>query len=331
MVHDNPYYGNSSVFRILQNVGEKSNVGLHMSNSQLDEGYSRVLGTDGTLFLNDDWRFGYEVAGADDRLEDAAGQIIKDREDYYGYSSITYGKYPWDIGAGYRGISEGFDPVVGFIPRRDIFGPIFHSGYNLRSDERWYKRMFTYFWTQYYENGEGETSLRDYSVETGVTLQNDVGFHVGHADDYHRPFNNQRTHLGVVFDESDYWRSMYLGWAFGVFEEIDYHELSFGKHFKPIERWPIRYEYVIRFEEEPDGDEETIWLNRVVFDYFFSDVMWLKSSIQHRSTAVYNISLIYGWEFIKDAHLYVVYNNLREEDEPEDAQSIFIKLAYTFR
>jgi len=158
-----------------------------------------------------------------------------------------------------------------------------------------------------------------------------VGFHAGYDDDFHRPYNNRRTHLGMVFDESDYWRSMNLGWGFGVFEEIDYHELSFGKHFKPIERWPIRYEYVIRFEEEPDGDEDTIWLNRVVFDYFFSDVMWLKSSIQHRSTAVHNISLIYAWEFVKDAHLYVVYNNIREDDEPDNVQSIFIKLAYTFR
>jgi len=48
-------------------------------------------------------------------------------------------------------------------------------------------------------------------------------------------------------------------------------------------------------------------------------------------TKVHNISLIYGWEFIKDAHLYVVYNNIREEDEPEATQSIFLKLAYTFR
>jgi hypothetical protein len=135
----------------------------------------------------------------------------------------------------------------------------------------------------------------------------------------------------VTLDESDFWRSTDFRWAFGVFEEVEYDELSLGKHFKPIERWPIRYDYVIRFEDQPDGDDETIWLNRVVFDYFFSDAMWLKSAIQHRSTEVHNISVIYGWEFVKDAHLYLVYNGVREDDDPETIHSLFVKLAYTFR
>ena len=124
---------------------------------------------------------------------------------------------------------------------------------------------------------------------------------------------------------------MDFGYAFGVFEEVEYEELEFGRHFKFIEQWPIRYEYVVRFEEDRDGDEDTIWLNRVVFDYFFSDLMWIKSAIQHRSTEVHNISVIYGWEFVKDAHFYLVYNGIREEDDPETGHSIFVKMAYTFR
>ncbi len=68
-----------------------------------------------------------------------------------------------------------------------------------------------------------------------------------------------------------------------------------------------------------------------MFDYFFSDVMWLKSAIQHRSTDVHNLSVIYGWEFVKDANLYLVYNGIRDEDDPETIHSLFAKLAYTFR
>jgi hypothetical protein len=330
-IHGDRYSGNSTIFRGIRNVGEKSTMGLHLSNSQFDEGYSRILGTDATLHLNDDWRFGYSVAGADDRLRDEEEQIVKDRADFYGYSSVIYDRYPWEVGVGYRGITEGFDPVLGFIPRRDIFGPSFFSTYRIRSSEQWYKGLFASFDTRLYENGGHDTSLRDYSADAGVTLQNDVGFAVGHDHDYHRPFRNRRTSLGVIFDQSDYWRSMDLGWAFGVFEETEYDELMFGKHLKVVERWPIRYNFVIRFEDRPDGEEETVWLNRVVFDYFFSNVMWVKSSIQHRSTEVHNISVIYGWEFRKDAHVYVVYNNILEEDEPEPGQTVFLKLAYTFR
>jgi hypothetical protein len=40
-------------------------MGLHLSNSQFQEGaYSRILGTDATLYLNDDWRLGYNVRAA---------------------------------------------------------------------------------------------------------------------------------------------------------------------------------------------------------------------------------------------------------------------------
>ncbi|MFC1633804.1 DUF5916 domain-containing protein [Planctomycetota bacterium] len=331
VVHEDSYHGNSAIFRAIRNVGEKSTMGLHASDSSLNEGYSRVLGNDGMFYLNEDWRFLYNVAGADERFEDQAGQVTKDRDDYYGYGSFTYERYPWEVGVSYKGVTEDFNPILGFIPRRDIFGPRFRSIYHLRSAEKWYKSYFGYFGAEYYDDSKGDTALRDYTFMTGVTFQNDVEIRGGHDEDYHRPFNNRRTHFDLVFDESDYWRTTEVGWAFGEFEQTNYDELVFGKHFKPIERWPVRYEYVIRYEEEPTGADDTIWLNRVVFDYFFSDLMWIKSSIQHRSTDVHNISVIFGWEFIKDAHLYLVYNGIREEDDPETGHSIFIKLAYTFR
>ena len=105
-----------------------------------------------------------------------------------------------------------------------------------------------------------------------------------------------------------------------------------GKRWKPLERWPIRYEFTIRFEDEQPGEpDDPIWLNRVVFDYFFTDRMRLKSSLQHRSTDVHNVSLIYGWEVVKDAHWYLVYNNGMEESDPESVQGVFTKVAYTFR
>jgi len=132
--------------------------------------------------------------------------------------------------------------------------------------------------------------------------------------------------------ESDYWRSTDIGWSFGTFENVGYDELVFGKQLQPLERLPIRYEFTIRFEDEqPDKPDDTIWLNRVVFDYFFTDQMWLKSSLQHRSTDVHNVSLIFGWEVVKDAHWYLVYNNIMEEKDLESAQGLFTKLAYTFR
>ncbi len=331
-VHGDTYHGNSSVVRVLQNVGEKSNLGYYMNASEFEEGHSRVAGTDGLFFLRDDLQFHYQLAWADDRLNHTDGST-KDRGDYLGHTAMTYEKYPWGVSVGYRGISKEFDPAMGYIPRRNIFGPSLETEYGLRSADKWYKSLSVKFESQYFENEESQVALRDYSLHTGFALHNDTAFLVGHHDDYHAPHHNQRTHVGVEFNESDYYRQLELTWAFGSFQTVDYDQLTLAKHFKPLEQWPIRYEFTIRFEDEqPDPDrDETIWLNQVVFDYFFSDVMWLKSAIQHRSTEVHNISLIYGWEVMKDAHWYLVYNNLRQEDQLETGQSVFTKVAYTFR
>ncbi|MCP4451311.1 MAG: carbohydrate binding family 9 domain-containing protein [Planctomycetes bacterium] len=326
--------GNSSVFRVLQNVGQNSNLGYYLSASEFEEGHSRVLGQDGSFYLDENWHYRYQLAVADDQLPDELGATAKDRTDYLGHTSLNYENYPWDIVAGYDGISQDFNPVLGFIPRRNIFGPFVTASYGLRSSTEWYKDFKILTDVRYYEDDRREVALRDYNVRASVDLQNDLGFSGGYEDEFHAPFNNTRTDMGIELFESDYWRSLGLGWAFGTFEEIDYDELILGKRFKPIERWPIRYEFTIRFEEDQPDRDSTIWLNRVVFDYFFSDDMWLKSSLQHRSTNVHNVSLIYGWEFIKDAKWYLVYNNVREDEtgvHSDMTQSLFTKVAFTFR
>lgn len=331
-VHGDTYHGNSSVARLIQNVGDKSTLGYYANATELQGGHSRVLGSDGHLFLSDDIHFVHQVAIADDLLTDEAGNLDKDRDDYLAYTNLFYERYPWQIGVQYRGITKGFDPILSFIPRRNIFGPSAHALYRIRSSEKWYKNLYAYFRSEYYQDNERLTSLRDYTFKTGVNLQNDLALTVGHDQDYHAPFHNERTSLGVTLFESDFWRSTELGWTFGTFEEVGYDELILGKRLKPLERWPIRYEFTIRFEDEqPDQPDETLWLNRVVFDYFFTDQMWLKSSLQHRSTDVHNVSLIYGWEIVKDAHWYVVYNNIMEENDPESAQSVFTKFRFTLR
>jgi hypothetical protein len=40
----------------------------------------------------------------------------------------------------------------------------------------------------------------------------------------------------------------------------------------------------------------------------------MKTSLQHRNENIHNVSVIYGWEFIPDAHWYLVYNSVDEGD-----------------
>ncbi len=326
-VHGNRFYGNSTVFRTIQNVGERSTLGYYLNASEFDESHSRVASFDGNIFLNDDWQYRYQASLAYDRYVDETGTVEKDRLDYLGYNSIQYESYPWDIDIGYQGISEEFNPVLGFIPRRDIYGPFFEVNYYHESDTLWYKEWFALFETQLYENEDDETVLRDYTFYSRLVFPNDLGLRLGQNFDYHAPYDNTRTRAGFSVFSSDYWKRIELMWGGGEFENVEYNEFSLEKNFKPFDRWPIRYEFTIRFEDEPTGEKNTIWLNRIVFDYYFTDEMWLKSSLQHRNGGVGNISIIYGWEFIHNAHWYVVFNSVSDDDT---TNGVFTKLTYTF-
>jgi hypothetical protein len=58
--------------------------------------------------------------------------------------------------------------------------------------------------------------------------------------------------------------------------------------------------------------------------------MWLKGSLQHRNDELHNISLIYGWEVRPRTWWYLVFNSVQNPDDPNEGNSIFTKLTYTF-
>ncbi|HAV65237.1 MAG TPA: hypothetical protein DCY13_23050, partial [Verrucomicrobiales bacterium] len=326
--HGGTRNGNSSVLRAVQHVQNKSSIGYYLNASEFEDGHSRVASTDGYFFLTDEWRLSYQASVADDRLTPESGVPGKDRVDYLGFGALSYESYPWYFTLSYDAITEGFDPNLGLIFRRDIFGPTFEAAYRHDSDERWYKRLDVAFDASRYQDEEGKTVLRDYLIASRAVFPNDLGVSLSHADEFHAPYNNHRTSGRLSFNTSDLWRSVDVGWAGGVFQEVDYNELSFGKPYKPFERLPIRYELNLRFEELPTGGDNLAWLNRIVFDYFITDDMWLKSSLQHRDDSIHNISVIYGWKIRPDLQWYLVYNSVADDDDTRN--SAFTKLVYTF-
>jgi hypothetical protein len=328
MVHDGTYEGNSSVFRLLQNVKERSSLVYYVADSEFTGGHSRVVSADGYLFLTDAWRYSFQLSGADERLSDGSGNVTKNRFDFLGDFSLIYSTYPWEFNLGYRAISEGFNPMLGYIPRRNIFGPAFLARYGHDSRSRWYKRLFVSYSLQYYDNEAGATALRDHSVNASVIFPKDFGFWAARNEDYHAPFHNSRTSIGLQLFVSDYWKSWEASWGGGRFETTDYHELRLAKPFKPFERLPIRYEFTIRFEDKPLLGSELVWLNRIVFDYYFTDEMWLKTSLQHRGHGIRNLSVIYGWKVRRNTNWYVVFNDVDHEDEA--GRSLFTKVTHTF-
>ncbi|HOW65553.1 MAG TPA: DUF5916 domain-containing protein, partial [Candidatus Paceibacterota bacterium] len=326
--HGDERYGNSAVFRVLQSVRERSNLGYYLSDSEFEEGHSRVLGTDGYFYLSDAWRVRFQFAGANEQNVPAPGTSARDLWDYLGATTIIYDLYPWEFGLSYDAISDQFNPALGYIPRQDIFGPTFYASYNRQSREDWYKNVSLFYENQNFWNEAGDSTLRDNELFGRLVFPNDFGIRLGQDISYHDPYNNWRTEGGISFLTSDYWKSVELGYALGEFEEMHYHEIDLGKNFKPFERWPISWDFVVRFEDYPDGSQEVAWLNRVVFDLYLRKNMWIKTSLQHRNDEIHNLSVIYGWEYRKNSWFYFVVNDVK--NDTEDGLSLLTKVVYSF-
>ncbi len=327
--HPELYYGNSTVLRVLQNVGERSSLGYFASGSALEEGPAVTGGLDGYFFLTPDWRVSLQAAGSGQDLTGSPDNRFQDRQDYLGYGTLIYERYPWSFNAGYTAISEFFNPLLGYIPRRNIFGPTCLAQINPRTQKTWYKEYRLTYDSQFFDNSDGDSVLRDHHASGFLLLASDIGLRLGQAFEYHAPYDNRRTSAGISLFTSDLWKSASIGWGGGLFELKDYNEFTLSKPLKPWERLPIRWDFTVRLERDRRTfQEQTVWLNQVVFDLYLAKDMWLKSSFQHRSDDQHNISLIYGWQFLPRTWWYLVYNGVRNADE--DGNSLFSKITYTF-
>ncbi|MCZ6673051.1 MAG: DUF5916 domain-containing protein, partial [Verrucomicrobia bacterium] len=216
-VHGQTRDGNSSVFRAVQNIGTKSSLGYYLNSSEFKDGHSRVLSSDGYFFLTDNLRFEFQASAADDKIVDDSGTVTKDSTDYLGLVSLSYEKYPWELTASFNAITDEFDPNLGLIFRRNIFGPTMLAAYRHDSQQAWYKSLDVVFDTQHYNNEDDRRVLEDYQLSSRVVFPNDFGIHASHSIDFHDPYDDRRTSAGISFNTTDYWKTTDIAWAGGVF------------------------------------------------------------------------------------------------------------------
>lgn len=320
--------GNSVMMRVYQYLQERSQVGYYLADSELKEGHSRVGGVDGYFFLNDDWRTSMQLSGMEQDLGDPSGTFTHNGGDYLGQGNLIYNHYPWEFNWGFKGISEGFNPLLGYIPRQNIFGPNFDAFFNQKADNRWYKELNAGYEFDYYLDDVHELSIHDHALYGRVVFPMDVALRTSVSYENHEPYQNHRVSGGFELFPSNLWKSFSVTWAGGEFELVDYNELILGKPFKPWNRLPIRFESFLRFENNPDGSSDIKWLARAVFDLYITDDMWIKGSIQPQNDGVHNLSLIYGWEFLPRKTFYFVINSVNDGSGTQN--SIFSKIAWTF-
>ncbi len=283
---------------------------------------------DGYLFLNDAWRVRFQGAASQEDLQAPAPGLARAGTDFPGETALIYNRYPWDLTLAYTAITAGYNPLLGYISCRVIFGPSLLAQYQVRAGERWYQDLYVGYFPRWFLNSAGATSVHDHGGLARVILRNDLGLRLGYDHDDPAPFTNRRLLTGVDLWTSDYYRAVNLGYATGEFERTAYHELLWGKRLKFWERLPLRHELVVRWEDRPDGTADTVWLNRLVADLYLGRDMWVKASLQNRDAGLHNYSVIYGWKLKYNTYWYVVYTEVDEGRGPE--RSVLTKVTYTF-
>ncbi|MCX8108020.1 MAG: carbohydrate binding family 9 domain-containing protein, partial [Verrucomicrobiae bacterium] len=282
-VHDGRFQGNSTIARVIQGIGERSYLAYYADASHLEQGTSYNGSIDGYFFVTDAWRLRFQSAVSKENLRDPSQLVEKDELDYLGEASAIYDLYPWEFTVSYTAITPNFNPLLGYIPRRDIFGPSALGSWNVRSGSAWYKEIYIDYRPRLFQNETGQTTVRDHGSFARVLFRNDLAVRVGYDHEYHAPFTNRRLLTGLDLWASDFFRAVNLGYAKGEFERTSYDEFQWGKRLKFWEKLPIKHELVLRLEDRPGGESETVWLNRVVVDFYISNDKWIKASIQNLS------------------------------------------------
>jgi len=318
--------GNYLAARALRDLGKESTIGVLATNSEREDGYNRLAAVDTFLRLPHDLDFSsqYAISSREDDVDES-----DDWTDDAFQLSVTRGERPFWVTLSYVDIGEDFEPDLSFISRKDIKGPALSMNYRRDLQSTRYHDVYGYFRTALYENHDGKTILRDYSFRSGFRLNNGFQFGVGGKKDFHDPYDNYNVGVQLGLNSLDWSRSTELTLTTGEFEEVPYNSAGLRQGFVPTENLTVSLDGELRREEPDDADDENVWLTRMVCNYALTEDAWLKASIQFSHEDQRNFNIIFKWGFLEDVDWYVVYNEVKSDDDPL-SRMLFSKVVYTF-
>ena len=296
------------------------------ANSSRDNGNNITGGVDTRLFLNHDTYFTAQLLGMnDDEGIETDGKV--DRSSAAFYSSIRGGSKPYEWRVSYQDIGRGFEPDLGFIPRKDIHGPSTELRYWEDLETGPLKWVSARSNVRFYENHNGKTTLRDFDESIGWSYRNEMEFWLGHGDRFHASFQNRYNRARVGYNRIDQWRSIVGTYEKGVFEEVDYDEFSLEKPVKISNRMTTTVRGNYRTTHPDEGDQEA-WLWRWVTEYVFVWEGRVKLTAEETSEDRSNLTLLFSWPVRQEMDIYLVLNDIENEGQTEEGA--FTKLVYRF-
>ena len=318
--------GNYHVGRLIHNINEESHIGGIWANSHSSTGRNFTGGLDSRIFFDSTTSLSAQYLG----MSDSNGVETDGYEDHsaYGlYTALSGGSQPFWWQVDYRDITRGFQPDLGYIPRRNISGPGSFMQYRTYPEDGPLKSFRIISEIDVYEDNNHDTTLRDFIEGAGVCFRNEVELWYTRADKFHAPYQNRYDRVRIEYNEEvDIWDSISGGIEKGVYEEQPYKEYFVEKPMRVTDRMVTTLNANYRVQEE-NGDED-IWLWRSVTQYSFSWNGIVKFTAEQTSEDRHNLTLLFSWPVKKNIDLYVLLNDY--ETDVEDVQAAFVKMVYRF-
>jgi hypothetical protein len=339
-----------AVVRVKQNVFAESRAGFIATLGD-------PLGRSGSWEVGADFTYQTSHLHGDKNFSAGAWGIATGRYDLVGFDDRTaFGltlDYPndlWDCGFNYRRIGDGFDPSLGFVPRRGINSYQLSCEYAPRPHGTFIRQMFHEFKPSLTTDLGGRwESYRVFTAPVNWRLESGDRFELNVApagEHLREPFEIVE---GVVIPPGAYnWLryrievgtaakrklSGQATWWFGGFYTgtLDQIELEASWTPSPLFTFLVNAERDIGRLEQGDFD---LTLVGAKVRLNLSPDLLLDSFLQYDSEdRSFGTNTRLRWIFNPRGGLFVIYNhNLREIQDRwrHDANELLVKLQYTFR
>lgn len=336
------------VVRVSQNILKESTIGMIGTMGD-------PTGINGNWLSGADFTFRTSTFNGDKNFIVGAWGLIMNRQNLEGDKSalglvVDYPNDLWDIYLGYKRIGDGFDPSLGFVPRKSVQHYTFNVTWKPRPDWEWMRYNNTELLNMLVTDLDGNwESYRVFTAPINARLETGDRFEVNIVPQGERIIEPFEIAEDVIIPPGSYEYTRYrlewsmaskrkisgqIDWWFGDFYSGKLDQLEIRLNLKPSADFTME----IRTEYNEGRLAEGNFIQRILssrFDINVSPDFQINSTVQYdNESKLIGTNSRLRWTFHPLGDLFIVYNhNIRDINDRYrlDSNQFLTKFQYTFR
>ena len=318
-----------SVARVAKELPNRSRVGgLFVNKGGPDGDFNRTYAADVSVGVGEALTLSSFASQTDD------SQAASD--EYALDLSGNYSSRDWTVTATAREIGEGFNPEVGFLPRRGYRYYQGHIMYKIRPT--WLREIrphISYFTYQSRKTGveQGFEESARIHIDSHWEWPSGAQIHTGanfNTEGIYEPFQILGTDVTIPVGTYRGWESQIVmnsnaAARFSATSRINFGSFLTGNRwggngsvtFRPNASFSTSARINYFSVDLPQGQFETVLLG-TNFGYFFTPRIYVQSLVQYSNQAdSWSANLRFGWLNTAGTGLFIVYNDVQGFDYPD--------------